>query len=213
MQDDKPDSTLGDEFNKILISRGASKEKYSLKAPKVEIMWWPRKFPRLSPKQIDIISLLVGPEGSITKLKKYSGLKTEDEVKLLWKDETYNRLWEVHLENIAEAVRADLIWHPLVSEFIYTHKALGHKEELRDIKRGWETGVKRPIKIKDIGFMLYLDKIVEDRNAGKTWPQLRRTLMKRKIIRKMTWQGLAKKVIKAWQAKWQKTGRKAPPLR
>jgi hypothetical protein len=209
---DKSDSTLGDESNEILISRGASKEKYSIKAPKVEIIWWPRKFPSLSPKEIDIISLLVGPEGSFTKLKKYSGLKTEDDVKLLWKDETYNRLWEEHLENIAEAIRAGLIWYPLVSEFIYTHKALGHKEELRAIKRGWETGIKRPGKYKDIRFILNLDKIVEARNSGKTWKEIRRNLMKRKIIRKMTWQGLEKKVKKAWEAKWAKVNKKAPPI-
>jgi hypothetical protein len=186
----------------------------STKAHKVEIMWWPRKSPSLSSKQLDIISLLVGPEGSITKLKKYSGLKTEDEVKLLWKDETYKGLWEQHLENISEAIRADLIWHPLVSEFIFTHKSLGHKEEIRDIKRGWETDVKRPIKTKDIGFMLYFDKIVEYRYAGKTWKEIRRYLMKRNIIGKISWQGLEKKVKKTWEAKWARfhKNEKVPPL-
>ena len=176
------------------------------------LFWWPQKTRVLSPKQIDIISLLVGPEGSITKLEKYSGLKTEDEVISLWRDAIYKELWDQHRENIAEAIRAGLIWHQLVSEFIYTHKALGHKEGIRKIKRGWEKDVKRPIKVKDIKFMLYLDRIVEYRHEGKTWPEIRRVLMKRKIIGKMSWQGLQKKVKKTWEAKWAKFHKKAPPI-
>jgi len=171
----------------------------------LRLIWWPRKFPPLSHKQVDIISLLVGPEGSITYLNNYKGQNRE-------KDERYQDLWEEHVKNITEAVRAGLIWHPLISEFVYTHKALGDKEYLRNIKRGWETGVKRPIKIEDVKFMLYLDKIVEYRQAGKTWKEIRRVLMKRKIIEKMTWQALQKKVKKAWEARWAKFNKEAPPF-
>ena len=181
---------------------------------------WPRKTLVLSPRQMDIISLLIGPQGSITKLEKYRKIK-QDEAALFVENENYRRiidkayegLFQEHLENIAEAIRAGLIWHPLVSEFIYTYKVLGNKEILRTIKRGWETGVKRPIKMKDIRFMLHLDRIFEHRNEGKTWKELRRDLMKKKIIEKMTWQGLEKKVKKAWHIRWKKMGKKPPPIR
>ncbi|MFH1597248.1 MAG: hypothetical protein ABIG94_12935 [Pseudomonadota bacterium] len=182
MTDDKPHRTMGDIINKILISRGARKEKYSKKVRKVRMAGpqdlspeqlniinnglrkgvlylffvdensAPLKSPApLSSKQMDIISLLVGPEGSVTKLKNYSGLN-KDEVDLLIEDEDYKDLLEQHLNNIAEAVSAGLIWHPLVSEFIYTYKVLGNKEILRAIRRGWETGVKRPLTINDLQF-------------------------------------------------------------
>ncbi len=184
------------------------------------LKWWPRKTLVLSPKQLDIISLLIGPEGSITKLKKYSELKQEEAALFMENElhkgieyEAYEASFEEHLENVAEAIRAGLIWHPLVSEFIYTYKALGNKEILRAIKRGWETGVKRPIKIKDIRFMLHLDRIVEYRNKGKTLIELRRDLMKRKIIEKITWQSLEKKVKKAWRIRWEKVGKEPPPIR
>ena len=59
-----------------------------------------------------------------------------------------------------------------------------------------EKGVKRCLKYDDIQFKNYLDKIEEYRNAGKTWKEIRRILMKRKIIGNISWQALRKKVAK-----------------
>ena len=148
----------------------------------------------LSTKQQDIISLL---RNTLNELKCYDGLGIVDIERLVNdKDSRFNRLREQHLDDIARAVNAGLIWHPLVSDFVYTQKALGNKEILRKIKRGWETGVNRPLKYDDIEFKIYLDKIEEYRNAGKTWKQIRRLLMKRKIIGNISWQALRKKVAK-----------------
>lgn len=138
---------------------------------------------RLSTKQMDIISLL---KDSIIDLKNYNGFNQKN----------YQRFRKQYLESITEAVRAGLIWHPLVSEFIYTHKALGNKDILRQIKRGLEKGAKRCLKYDDIQFKNYLDKIKEYRNSGKTWKEIRRILMKRKIIGNISWQALRKKVGK-----------------
>lgn len=199
MSNDKPDYTLGGILKKILISRGAPKEKYSQEVPLIRLIWWPQKFPPLSPKEQNIIADI---KESFMYLKNYDRLNRKED-KLLRKQ---------LLEDISKAVRGGLIWHPLVSGFFYTHKALGSKDVLRAIKRGWETEVKRPIQMKDVNFKIYLDDIVEYRYAGKTWPQIRRDLMKRKIIGKMSWQGLQKKVKKAWEEKWAKFGKKAPAI-
>ena len=236
-----PGYSIGDIWNEILISHGAPKEKYSKKVRKVRMAGpqdlspeqlnfindglkkekvylllvdehsAPRKISAtLSSKQQDILSDLTKTRNAIDE---YSGLK--EDIDQLGEDEQpyIEMLRKEYFNDIIEAVRAGLIWHPLVFEFIYTYKVLGNKEILRAIKRGWETGVRRPIKEKDIMFRLYLDKIVKDRNAGKTWKELRRDLMKRKIIGKMSPQWLEKKVKKAWQTTWEKTGSKAPPLR
>ena len=184
------------------------------------LIWWPQKTLVLSPRQMDIISLFIGPEGSITKLNKYRELKQVEAALFIdnenyegTEDETYEALFEEHIENVAEAIRVGLIWHPLISEFLYTYRTLGNKNILRKIKRGLETGIKRPIKMKDIRFILYLNKIVERRNEGETWKELRRDLMKRNIIEKMTWQGLEKKVKETWRKRWEKIGKEPPPIR
>jgi hypothetical protein len=127
-------------------------------------------------------------------LDNYSGLMDrlsnddKDYVEILRKD---------YFDSIIEAVRAGLIWHPWVYEFVYTNKAFGNKKMLRKIKRGWETGVKRPLTMNDIKFESYLDRITEYRRKGKTWKQIRRVLMKRKIVGNITWQGLRKKYERA----------------
>jgi len=229
LEDGKPDYTLGDLQNEMLISGGAPKEKYSRKVTKVRIARpedlspeqlsfikhglnngklylflvkehsKPPKYSALSSlssKQMNIIKLLMGREGSITELKKYGGLKKE-EVDLLMEDEYYKRLCEDHIKNITEAIRGGLIWHPWIFEFVYTYKALGDKKILRQIKRGLETGVKRPLTINDIKFESYVDRITKYKDEGKTWKVIRRTLRKRKIIGKMTLPGLQKKYKKA----------------
>lgn len=189
---------MGDIINKILISRGALKKKFKVKQPLIEVTY-PEESTPLSPKQMDCISFL---KKSMMDLKNYIDFDSDD----------YKRLWEQHLECISEVVRAGLIWHPLVSDFIYTHKALGSKEILRKIRRGWETGVKRPLTINDLQFRNRLEKIYKYRKEGKTWLQIRQTLMKRKFIKKMSWQALQKKFEKAWVEEWKKVNKKAPPI-
>lgn len=209
--DDKPDYTLGGIIRRILISRGAPKEKYSIKSSEVKMIWWEQNLFQPLPKK-QLISILDLQE-SLKELENYNGL-SPDEVFLLTKDEYYKRLRKQYFEDIKKAISLGLIWHPLVSEYFYTHKSLrDNKDILRIINRGWEKSVKRPTKMKDIRFILHLDKIVERRNNGKTWKELRRDLMKRKIIQKMSWQALENKVKKAWRRKWERRGKKPPPIR
>jgi len=202
LTDDKPHRTMGDIINKILISRGARKEKHSTKPPEINIT-----YPPLSPEEYDII---LDIEDSIMGLKRCKWLNSE-EVEQFIEDNCYKSQIQEHIEEISKAVRAGLIWHPLVSDFIYTHKALGSKEILRKIRRGWETGVKRPLTINDLKFRNRLEEIFKYRKEGKTWLQICRTLMKRKIIKKMSWQALQKKFEKAWEEEWTKVN-KNPPI-
>jgi hypothetical protein len=188
LPDDKPDYTLAGILKSILISRNAPEGKYSTKPSKINIT-----YPPLSPKEYDII---IDLENSINSLKRYNKLSPK-EVEKLSDDNYYKVQRQEHLEEISRAVRAGLIWHPLVCEFVYTHKSLReNKEILRRIKRGWEKGVRRPIKEKDINFINYLGRIQKYRSEGKTWPQIRRILMKRKIIPNISWQALREKVAK-----------------
>ncbi len=205
MLNDKPDRTMGDIINEILISRGAPKDTYSLKVPRVKLLWCPQTFSPLSSKQKDIISEL---RDTLSHLENYNALSIEER----YKDPEYRRLREQHLTDVKSAVTAGLIWHPLVSDFVYTHKALGNKEILRKIKRGWEAGVKRPLTITDLKFINRLEQIAEYRIKGKSWPQIRLVLMKSKIIKKMTWQALQKKFKKAWEEAFKKVNKKPPPI-
>ncbi len=221
-----PGYTLGDLQNEMLISGGAPKEKYSRKVPKVRIARPedlspgqlniikdglkkgkvylflvdensapPNNSAPLFRKQQIIIYNL---EDSIKELEKYNELGIDELYRLLDdEDSHYNKLRKQHLKDISEAVSAGLIWHPLVFEFVHTYKALGDKEILRQIKRGWETGVKRPLTINNIKFESYLEKITKYRDEGKTWKVIRLNLMKRKIIGKITVPGLQKKYEKA----------------
>lgn len=152
----------------------------------------PPKNPATLPsKQQDIISDLTRTRKD---LNEYIGLNFhrlgEEEIRYI------QRLREDYINLISEAVRAGLIWHPLVHEFVYTHRAFGDKQILRRIKRGWEKGTKRPIKEKDIKFYFYREKIEKYRSKGKTWLQIRRDLMKRKIISNISLQALQKKIAK-----------------
>lgn len=126
MPDDKPDYTLAGILKSILISRGARKEKYSTKPPEINMV-----YPPLSPKECNIILDL---EEYIRSLKRYNALKSE-EVEQLIEDKYYKLQRQEHIKEISRAVRAGLTWHPLVSEFIVTHKRLGNKEILRQIKQ------------------------------------------------------------------------------
>jgi hypothetical protein len=214
---------MGDIINKIF--RGASKEKNSIKGLKVRIAG-PED---LSHEQLNFINdelkkgilhhFLVYIDSGPPKVSEKLSIKQQDMISLLGRYvKPKNAIKEQKLRNdpeeesndILEAVRAKLIWHPLVSAFIYTHKALGSKEILRKIKRGWETGVKRPLTINDLKFRNRLEEIFKYRKEGKTWLQIRRILMKEKIIKKMTWQALQKKFEKAWVEEWKKFNKKAP---
>lgn len=205
MPDNKPHRTMGDIINEILISRGAPKEKYSHKVPTVKILWEPQKFSSLSVKEKEIISLL---RKTLIDLESYNALSIEER----YKNSEYKKLRKQHLTDIKSAVSAGLIGHPLVSNYVYTHKALGSKEILRKIKRGWETGVKRALTITDLRFRNNLEKIAEYRIEGKSWPQIRRILMQKKIIVKMTPEALRKKFKKAWKEAWKKVNKNPPPI-
>jgi transposase-like protein len=201
--------TLGDIRNETIISRGGPREKFSVNQPLVKVTYAEEQVP-LTSKEQDIISEL---RDTLAELKSYDGLSIE-QLKPFIKDKNsrFNKLEKQRIADISRAVRAGLIWHPLVSEFVYTQKALGNKTLLRTIKRGWETGVKRPVKLNDLQFINYLERIVQYREEGKTWQQIRRILMKRKIIKKMSWQALQKKFKKAWERQWKKVNKKAPPI-
>jgi hypothetical protein len=187
LPDDKLDYTLAGILKSILISRGARKEKYSTKPPEINII-----YPPLSPEESNIILDLADSTESI---KRYNELNSEEGEQLI-KDVYYKLQRQEHIKEIKRAVRAGLIWHPLVYEFIYTHKGLGNKEILRQIKRGLEKGVKRCLNYDDIQFKNYLDRIEEYRNTGNTWKEIRRKLMKIKIIGNISWQALREKVAK-----------------
>jgi len=203
LQDDKPHRTMGDIINKILISRGAPKEKYSDKVHTIKLLWRPIKLNHLSSKQKNIISEI---SHSLSDLDKYNGISIDERDK----DSRYIDLIDQLINDISRAVNAGLIWHPLISDFVYTHKALGSKEFFRKIRRGWETGVKRLPTINDLKFRNRLETIAKYREEGKTWPQIRQILMKGKIINKMTCQALQKKFEKAWVEEWKKVNKKAP---
>jgi hypothetical protein len=207
LQEDKPHRSMGDIINKILISRGAPKEKYALRVPIVKIVRPEESKPFSLKQQIIIYNI----EDSIKDINDYNLLKKDDIHRLLSDENSYyNKLRKEFFKDISDAIRAKLIWHPLVSNFIYTYKALGSKEILRRIKRGWETGVKRSLTINDLKFINRLEKIAAYREEGKTWEQIRRILMKGKIINKMSWQALQKKFEKAWVEEWKKVNKKAP---
>jgi len=229
---------MGDILKEISISRNASKEKYSIKVPKIKIAEPEDLSPEqlsiinnglkngvlylfldhdnsastisapLTTKQQDIIKLLNNTNKS---LKEYDGLNHKA-CKLLKDDKRYCELREEYLELMKEAVRAGLLWHHLVHEFIYTYKALGDKEILRKIKRGWETDVQRPLTITDFSFINHLEKIAEYRIEGKSWPQIRQILMKHRIIKKITWQALRMKFKKAWEEAFKEVNKKPPPI-
>lgn len=205
---DKPDYTLGSILNKILLSRGAPKERYSTTPTKINIICQP-----LSTKQQDILSLLRDSTKSLKNYKEWSKLRPDEIDLIIKEDKHYIKLRMQYLKDISEAIKNGLITQPLVHNFFYTYVVTGNKEILRLIKRGLETIADRPIKQKDVMFNIHLDKIVAARNAGKTWKELRRDLMKRKIIEKMSWQALEKKVKKAWRRKWNRRGKKPPPIR
>ena len=182
---------------------GVKKDKHSPKAHKVEIMWWPHKFPPLFPKQVDLISLILD---TIRDYESYKNLSMEER----FTNPKFIAIVEQQRNDIIKAVKAGLLWHPLVSNYFYTRKALGDKEFFRKIKRGWEKGVRRPIKYEDIGLILNLDKIYQYRKDGKTWKEIRRLLMKRKIIGQISEEGLKKKVKSAWKAKSARWNKKVP---
>jgi hypothetical protein len=210
VQDDKPHRTMGDIINKILISRGAPKEKYALRVPTVKLVR-PEESKPLSRKQKIIIYDI---EDSIKDIKNYNVLKREEIHRLLSDENSYyNQLRKEFFKDISHAIRAGLIWHPLVSDFIYTYKALGSKGILRKIRRGWETGIKRSLTINDLKFINRLEKIATYREEGETWEQIRRILIKGKIIKKMSWQALQKKFEKAWVEEWKKVNKKAPLIK
>jgi hypothetical protein len=196
---------MGDIINKILISRGAPKENYSDKINRIKLLWRPIKLNHLSSKQKNIISEI---RYSLSDLEKYNGISIDKRDK----DSRYIDLIDQLINDISRAVSAGLIWHPLVSDFVYTHKALGSKEFFRKIRRGWATGVKRPLTINDLKFRNRLEKIAKYREEGKTWPQIRRILMEGKIISKMSCQALQKKFEKAWVEEWKKVNKKPPPI-
>ena len=204
VQDDKPQRTIGDIINKILISRGTPKENFSTKPPEINIT-----YPSLSPEEHNII---LDIKESIMGLKRCDWLNSEEAEQFI-EDNCYKSQIQEHIKEISKAVRAGLIWHPLVYNFIYTHKALGSKEILRKIRRGWETGVKRLPTINDLKFRNRLEKIATYREEGKTWKQIRQILMKGKIINKMSWQALQKKFEKAWVEEWKKVNKKAPLIK
>jgi hypothetical protein len=216
VEDDKPDYTLGEILTKILLSRGGSREKYGKKVTKFRRAW-PED---LSPEQLNFInnglkkgilySFLISedndrPESAATLTKKqkdiisminwysinkYNGISDGDISTFI------DRIWEDFFNDIKKAVRLELIWHPIVYDFVFTYVAFGNKEVIRKIRRGWEKSVKRPIKESDLLLYNYLDKIDEYRADGKSWRVIRRILMKRRIIGNISVQALKKKVAK-----------------
>lgn len=211
MQDENNDSSFDDMINKR-YGYGVKKDKYPRRVPKVR-MAGPQD---LSPEQLNIVKsglrkgvlyLFFVDENSTPKDSTLLTSKEQDIISLLEdtvrslkglnpNDEYYWKLRNQLLKDMKEAVSAGLIWHPLVHEFVYTYRASGDKEILRRIKRGWEKGVKRPIEEKDVKFYVYLEKIEKYRSEGKTWPQIRRILMKRKVIGNITLEALRKKIAK-----------------
>jgi hypothetical protein len=208
MKDDKPDYTLDSIIKQTLISRGASKEKYSLEVPTVQIDR-PEES-RLPIRQQDALSFLDISSKNIANYKQWENLGPDKIKDIIKNDINYERLWHDYINDISKAIQLGLIWDPLVSDFIYTCKAFGKKEILREIKRGIEVGVNRPITFINWKFKNHLDEIAELRIGGKTWTQIRRVLLKDKIIKNMSWQALKKKFEKAWEEKWRKVNKKAP---
>lgn len=216
VEDDKPDYTLGEILTKILLSRGGSREKYGKKVTKFRRAWpedlspeqlifinnglkkgilysflisedndRPESAATLTKKQKDIISMI-----NWYSINKYNGISDGDISTFI------DRIWEDFFNDIKKAVRLELIWHPIVYDFVFTYVAFGNKEVIRKIRRGWEKSVKRPIKESDLLLYNYLDKIDEYRADGKSWRVIRRILMKRRIIGNISVQALKKKVAK-----------------
>jgi hypothetical protein len=191
LPDDKPDYTLAGILKSILISRNAPEGKYSTTPTKISIICQP-----LSTKQQDILSFLRDSAKSLKNYKEWSKLRPDEIDFIIKEDKHYIELRIQYLKDISEAIKNWLITHHLVHNFFYTYVVTGNKEMLRLIKRGLETIADRPIKQKDINFVNYLGKIKKYRNEGKTWPQIRRILMKRKVIKNISCQALRKKVAK-----------------
>jgi len=224
VEDDKPDYTLGEILTKILLSRGGSREKYGKKVTKFRRAWpedlspeqlifinnglkkgilysflisedndRPESAATLTKKQKEIISMINGSIDilkNINRINEYNGISDGDISIMI------DRIWEDFFNDIKEAVRLKLLWHPLVYDFVFTYVAFGNKEVIRKIRRGWEKSVKRPIKESDLLLYNYLDKIDEYRADGKSWKVIRRILMKRRIIGNISVQALKKKVAK-----------------
>lgn len=218
MQDDfgEPGYTLGDLWRERRISMGAPQEKcpqpirYRLARPE-----------ELSPEQLNFVKeglkrkvlylFLKKKDEPIIKVNPWPLSSTEsdfvDDIKALAEkirnqvsgdDNIHENMIEEYFKEIANAINKQLLWHPIIFNIIYSHKALGNKEILRFIKRGWETGVSRPLEGHDIDFNLYcVDKIAKERRKGVPWKTIRRNLMKKKRIPKMTRQALQKRYKKA----------------
>ncbi|MGO8761383.1 MAG: hypothetical protein ACLP2P_15480 [Desulfobaccales bacterium] len=220
MQDNPndPGYTLGDLHNEMLISRGATMEKYSKKTTKYRLAM-PEE---LSSKHLKFINdglregvlyVFIKRDDDIPNIKGYTPLSPkqaniildiEDNIMSFENDRSiqedvdiYKRKIDEYITELSRAIRAGLIWHPLIYHTIYTHKALGNKEILRCIKRSWETGVKRPLTIDDIRFESQIDNIKKYRAEGKTWKEILGILKENGIIAKMSLQGLQKKYRKA----------------
>jgi hypothetical protein len=180
LKENKPHYTVGEILKKISISRGSPKNKYTSKIGKLRIAG-PED---LSEEQLQIITdgLKRGVLYCFYFPEDTSPPQNVAQLTVRQRDfffPTHEIDQKDCLNDMREALKLGLIWHPLVYDYVFSYMALGNKEIIRKIKRGWEKGVKRPIKVKEIILLKYINKY---RNNGKTWKEIRRNLMKRKII-------------------------------
>ena len=152
--------------------------------------------PPLSTKQQDALSLLKDSISDMENYVKWGELSTDEINQIMKEDKQYKQIRAQLMKDIRRAIRLELIWHPLVYEFLDTNKALGNKDLIREIQKGWEIDVKRPHKYKDIKFIINHPIIERWRNEGKIWKEIRRELMKRKVIGNITLEALRKKIMK-----------------
>jgi hypothetical protein len=150
----------------------------------------------LSIQQQDALSLLRNSIRDIENYDKWKDLSTDEINRIMKEDKKYKQVRDQLIKDIKRAIRLELIWHPLVYEFLDTHKSLGNKELIREIKNVWEIDVKRPHKYKNIKFISNIHIIERWRNEGKIWKEIRRELMKRKIIGNITLEAFRKKIMK-----------------
>ncbi len=138
----------------------------------------PRKVsPRLSQRQAQAQEEL---EEAFKDLKPWHGAPFDQQK---WKRELMETRLLEYEETVIAAIRAGLEDHALVKMWIEGRRVLGERDVLRSAKRGLETSVKRPMKEKDLRIWA---SIKELRDAGKSWESIRRILINRGDLPRMT---------------------------
>lgn len=117
----------------------------------------------LTPKERNILAQLEGYE---QRIKGYDG-KSAEEMEHLVKDKAFAQMFRAYEEAILKAIRAKLDKHPLVpekvKELLFNRvgfwRALGQWDHLREAKRSFEKGIKRPLTEEQVKLLNAVEEL------------------------------------------------------